>query len=119
MGNQWRFESSRPHQFRELEPFCFLEPGDGRGISRYADHPYPRQEAWISAHVASGDFASVEEAARQLIDERIAEREASSHFKRKNRNREVLGVGDLSDSDLEAIAASEMAPRHRHLDDEL
>ena len=36
----------------------------------------PEQEAWCSSHVASGDFASVEEAARQLIDERIAERAA-------------------------------------------
>ncbi len=33
----------------------------------------PEQETWIKAHVASGDFASVEEAARQLIDDRIAE----------------------------------------------
>jgi len=33
----------------------------------------PEQEAWIQAHVASGDFASIEEAARQLIDDRIAE----------------------------------------------
>jgi antitoxin ParD1/3/4 len=33
----------------------------------------PKQEAWIRAHVAAGDFASVEEAARQLIDDRIAE----------------------------------------------
>ena len=33
----------------------------------------PEQEAWIKAHVATGDFASVEEAARQLIDDRIAE----------------------------------------------
>lgn len=32
----------------------------------------PEQEAWFEAHVATGDFASVEEAARQLIDERIA-----------------------------------------------
>ena len=31
------------------------------------------QEAWLKAHVAAGDFASVEEAARQLIDDRIAE----------------------------------------------
>ena len=31
------------------------------------------QEAWIKAHVVTGDFASVEEAARQLIDDRIAE----------------------------------------------
>ena len=34
----------------------------------------PEQQAWLHAHVARGDFASVEEAARQLIDERIAER---------------------------------------------
>ena len=33
----------------------------------------PDQEAWIKAHVATGDFASVEQAARQLIDDRIAE----------------------------------------------
>ena len=33
----------------------------------------PEQEMWIKAHVATGDFASVEEAARQLIDDRIAE----------------------------------------------
>ena len=34
------------------------------------------QETWLKAHVATGDFASVEDAARQLIDERIAERNA-------------------------------------------
>jgi antitoxin ParD1/3/4 len=34
----------------------------------------PDQEAWLEARVASGDFASVEEAARQLIAERIVER---------------------------------------------
>ncbi|MGC1861626.1 MAG: hypothetical protein WA733_10990 [Methylocystis sp.] len=33
----------------------------------------PDQEAWLQALVATGDFASIEEAARQLIDERIAE----------------------------------------------
>ena len=33
----------------------------------------PKQEAWIKAHVASGEFASIEDAARQLIDDRIAE----------------------------------------------
>ena len=33
----------------------------------------PAQEAWIKAHVAQGHFASVEAAARQLIDDRIAE----------------------------------------------
>jgi antitoxin ParD1/3/4 len=34
----------------------------------------PEQMAWINAHVARGDFPSAEEAVRQLIDERIAER---------------------------------------------
>ena len=35
----------------------------------------PAQEAWLQSHVESGTFASIEAAARQLIDERIAERE--------------------------------------------
>ncbi len=34
----------------------------------------PDQQDWINAHIASGDFASVEEAVRLLLDERIAER---------------------------------------------
>ena len=34
----------------------------------------PEQEAWLDARVARGDFNSIEEAARRLIDERIAER---------------------------------------------
>jgi len=33
------------------------------------------QEASLNALVASGDFASIEEAARALLDERLAERE--------------------------------------------
>ena len=33
----------------------------------------PEQLSWIKAHVAAGNFTSVEEAARQLIDDRIAE----------------------------------------------
>ena len=33
----------------------------------------PDPEAWLRARVASGDFASVEAAARQLLGERIAE----------------------------------------------
>jgi antitoxin ParD1/3/4 len=32
---------------------------------------HPEQEAWLQTRVASGDFASVEEAARQLIDSQI------------------------------------------------
>jgi antitoxin ParD1/3/4 len=34
----------------------------------------PEQQAWLAAHVERGEFASVDEAARQLINERIAER---------------------------------------------
>ena len=33
----------------------------------------PEQETWIKAHVATGDFASVDGTVRQLIDDRIAE----------------------------------------------
>jgi antitoxin ParD1/3/4 len=33
----------------------------------------PEQETWLKAHVATGEFASIEEAARHLIDDRIAE----------------------------------------------
>ena len=75
----------------------------------------PEQEAWLRAHVASGAFASIEEAARQVIDERIAE----DRCRKAERQREVLLIGDLSDADLEAIVGTEMAARHLHLDSEL
>ena len=35
----------------------------------------PEQEAWLRCHVEAGDFASIEDAALHLIDERIADRE--------------------------------------------
>ncbi len=35
----------------------------------------PEQQEWFATRVARGDFPSIERAARQLIDERIAERE--------------------------------------------
>jgi Arc/MetJ-type ribon-helix-helix transcriptional regulator len=35
----------------------------------------PEQEVWLRAQVARGPFASIEEAARRLLDECIAERE--------------------------------------------
>jgi antitoxin ParD1/3/4 len=76
----------------------------------------PAQTAWLEAHVANGDFGSVEEAARRLIDERIAELNAASTGRQR---REALPVGALNDDELEAIARTEMAERHRHLDDEL
>jgi antitoxin ParD1/3/4 len=37
------------------------------------------QQALLSAYVARGDFSSIEEAARQLLDERIAERIAEEY----------------------------------------
>ena len=43
-------------------------------LARMAISLTPEQHARLSAYVARGDFASVEEAAIQLIDERIAER---------------------------------------------
>ena len=53
----------------------------------------PDQIAWLQAHVQQGDFASIEAAARQLIDERISERMANAG----NPQREVLLAGELSD----------------------
>lgn len=74
----------------------------------------PEQEAWLRAHVASGDFGSVEEAARRLIDDRIAELSACGKARP-----EALMVGELGEDDLDAIARTEMAERHSHLDREL
>jgi len=39
----------------------------------------PEQHARLSAYVARGEFASIEEAVCQLLDERIFEREAEEH----------------------------------------
>lgn len=36
----------------------------------------PDQEVWLEAYVDTREFPSIEEAARQLIDQRIAELEA-------------------------------------------
>ena len=33
----------------------------------------PEQQAWLRAHTERGEFASIEDAVRQFIDERIAE----------------------------------------------
>jgi len=78
----------------------------------------PEQEAWLEAHVVSGDFASIEEAARRIIDERIAEL-AAEELSRTEPKREALWAWELSDEEIEAIASAKMDPRHRHLDAEL
>ena len=44
---------------------------------------------------------------------------ANEYRRLKRRDREVVRAGNLSDADLEAIAKTEMDPRHAHLDEEL
>ena len=51
--------------------------------------------------------------------ERLVMLSADAYRRLKRRDREVLRAGDLSDADLEAIAKTEMDPRHAHLDEEL
>ena len=48
--------------------------------------------------------------------ERVVMVSADEYRRLKHRAREVLQVGALSDADLEAIAATDMDARHRHLD---
>ena len=74
----------------------------------------PEQEPWLKVRVATGDFTSIEEAARRVIDERMAEERRLAADRR-----EVLLVGELSDTDLAEIAATDMAPHHSALDNEL
>jgi antitoxin ParD1/3/4 len=68
----------------------------------------PEQHAWIDARIARGDFTSVEDAARQLIDERIAERAAEEK------------VGDLAwakpylDRALSDVAAGRVLSLEEH-----
>ena len=51
--------------------------------------------------------------------ERVVLVSVEEYRRLKRRAREVLPVGALSDADLDAIARTEMAPRHQHLDLEL
>jgi prevent-host-death family protein len=48
--------------------------------------------------------------------ERLVMLSADEYRRLKRRDREVLRAGDLSDTDLEAIAKTEMDPRHAHLE---
>jgi prevent-host-death family protein len=51
--------------------------------------------------------------------ERIVVMSAEEYRRLKRRAREALLVDALSEADLEAIASTEMAPCHQHLDTEL
>jgi antitoxin ParD1/3/4 len=65
------------------------------------------QQAWLSAHVARGDFPSVEDAARQLIDERIAERAAEAED-------DVAWAKPLVDEALNNVARGDVISRSEH-----
>ncbi len=66
----------------------------------------PEQEAWLKRHVASGEFASIEEAARQLIDERIADREFD--------NDDLSWAKPLVDEGLDALDRGEFISLEEH-----
>jgi antitoxin ParD1/3/4 len=67
----------------------------------------PEQQAWLSAHVARGDFASVEEAARQLIDERIAERAIEE-------DDDLAWTKPYVDEAMAAVARGDVLSREEH-----
>ena len=66
----------------------------------------PEQEAWLQSHVATGAFASIEQAARQLIDERIAERELEDD--------DLTWVKPLVDEGLAALERGEFMSVEEH-----
>jgi antitoxin ParD1/3/4 len=69
----------------------------------------PEQLAWINARVARGDFASAEEAARQLIGERIAERVLEEQD-------DLVRAGPHVDAALTAVARGDVISREEHRD---
>ena len=65
------------------------------------------QQAWLQAHVERGDFSSVEEAARQLIDERIIERLAEE-------DDELVWAKPYVDEALIDVARGNVLTREQH-----
>jgi antitoxin ParD1/3/4 len=68
----------------------------------------PDQEAWLQTLVASGDFTSVEAAARQLIDERIAERELEAD--------DLAWAKPYVDEGLAALERGEVLSREEYME---
>ena len=66
----------------------------------------PEQIAWCKTHVSRGDFASIEEAARQLIDERIAERAVEED--------DLAWAKPYVDEALAAVARGEVVTLEEH-----
>jgi antitoxin ParD1/3/4 len=67
----------------------------------------PEQHAWLAAHVERGEFRSIEEAARRLIDERIAERTAEE-------DDDLSWAKPYVDEALLAAAAGKVLTRQEH-----
>ena len=67
----------------------------------------PEQQAWLTAHVERGEFRSIDEAARQLIDERIAERMAEE-------NDDLAWAKPYVDEALLEVAAGKVLTRQEH-----
>ena len=67
----------------------------------------PEQQAWLTAHVERGEFRSIDDAARQLIDERIAERTAEE-------NDDLAWAKPYVDAALLELAAGKVLPRQDH-----
>ena len=66
----------------------------------------PEQQAWIETHVRRGEFASVEEAAQQLIDERIAERTIEDD--------DLIWAKPYADEARTAVARGDVITRDEH-----
>ena len=67
----------------------------------------PEQHTWLSAHVARGDFASMEDGVRQLLDERIAERAAEA-------GDDLAWAKNFADEALADVAAGRVMARNQH-----
>lgn len=69
----------------------------------------PEQEAWLHSRVARGDFPSVADAVRQLLDERIAERMAEEHD-------DLAWARPYVDAALADVASGNVLTRQEHED---
>ena len=66
-----------------------------------------QQQAWLVARVERGDFASVDEAVRQLLDERIAERSIEEQD-------DLAWAKPYVDEGLSALARGDVISREEH-----
>lgn len=67
----------------------------------------PQQQDWLKVQVERGEFRSIEDAARQLIDERIAERMAEG-------DDDLAWAKPYVDEALAAVARGEVISREEH-----